>query len=92
MGNRYDLDTMEGRVAFDQMIEQYIAMDQDIADYNTEQYAKEVWENLEITNELEAYEEYGIDFVNDFVEAEARVRSVVSNALKAEQEWRKSQE
>ena len=89
MAHRYDLDTFEGRTTFDEMVERYIAMDQDIAGYDAEHYAQEVWENLELTNELDAWEEEGgIDFVNDLEEARARVTFVVVRCLKEEQEWR----
>ena len=87
-GARFDLDTFEGRTGFDAMVEQYIAMDQDVADYDPDFYSQEVWENLEFTNDLEAWEEGGIDFVNDLEEARARVTFVVVRCLKEEQEWR----
>lgn len=70
------------------MVERYIQQDQDIAGYDAEHYAQEVWENLEFTNELDAWEEGGIDFVNDLEEARARVTFVVVRCLKEEQEWR----
>lgn len=92
MANKYDLDTFEGRTGFDAMVEQYIAMDQDIADYSVEIYAQEVWESLEFTNELDVYENDGIDFVNDLDEAKARTFAVVATTLKAEQEWRAATE
>ena len=88
MANKYDLDTFEGRTGFDAMVEQYIGMDQDIADYDTETYAQEVWENLEFTNELNVHEVEGIDFVNDMTEAKARTFAVVEKVLKDAQEER----
>lgn len=92
MANKYDLDTFEGCIGFDAMVEQYIALDQDIADYNVDVYAQEVWESLEFTNELDVYESDGIDFVNDLDEAKARTFAVVTATLKAEQEWRTATE
>lgn len=92
MANKYDLDTFEGRTGFDAMVEQYIAMDEDIADYSVDVYAQEVWENLEFTNELDVYESDGIDFVNDLDDAKARTFAVVAATLKAEQEWRTATE
>ena len=89
---RYDLDTFEGRTGFDAMVKQYIAMDQDIADYDVEIYAQEVWESLEFTNELDVYESDGIDFVNDMDEAKARTFAVVAATLKYEQEYRAATE
>jgi hypothetical protein len=88
MANKYDLDTFEGRTGFDAMVERYIAMDQDVADYSIDFYANEVWDNLELTNQLDVYENDGVDFVNDMDEAKARIFAVVANILKEEQEWR----
>ena len=61
------------RVNFDQMIERMIFEDEEIAEYSVEQYAADMIANFDF------------DDVDDREEAEARIKSVVSQTLPQEQ-------
>lgn len=89
MANKYDLATFEGRTAFDAMVEIFIQMDQDIADYEPAIYAEEVFGNLNLTTDVN---DEDADWVDDLDEAKARVFAVVEKTLKDEQEWRTATE